>query len=433
MHQRMVAEGTPISKDARVFVPEAVRGPIKRRVRRAVDRLMLPYVESIRQHTCDPLSISAAEPAGPAQRPSPVDTETGHHMGVSDQFHAINHTLRGLELERLRADRKRVLSVGANGAWYFEWFRRAAGDVAEHIGIEAYIDKPDDLPDYVTWIANTADHMHDVESGSVDLVFAGQTSEHLWAHELVGFLLEAHRVLRHGGTLALDSPNRLITQHLDWSHGEHTIELDHDEIAELLRLAGFAVTEVAGIWRCVLDGELVQLEEGLDSPEVLTRRVATARDHPAESFVWWINAERSEADPEVPGLRAAVDRLFERHWNTRISRGFFADVGVDLPVAAGSRGIIAETLPFPLHAGTWEVGLRLVDGGWDGLEDLCVTILAPGGHVVYRGDLATATRDADRLSWTVEVPYVLFALVLQLAATAREPVTIGFPIEVRLT
>ena len=139
-----------------------------------------------------------------------------------------------------------VLSVGANGSWYFEWFRQSVGDVTEHIGIEAYLPRPDDLPGYVTWVANTADQMIDVASGSVDLVFAGQTTEHLWAHELVGFLSEAHRVLRAGGRLSLDSPNQHVTQHLLWSHGEHTIELDEQEFSELLELAGFACSTWRG-------------------------------------------------------------------------------------------------------------------------------------------------------------------------------------------
>jgi hypothetical protein len=64
-----------------------------------------------------------------------------------------------------------------------------------HVGVEAYESMPDDLPAYVEWIVNTADKMSGVENSSVDLVFAGQTTEHLWADELAGFLLESHRVL----------------------------------------------------------------------------------------------------------------------------------------------------------------------------------------------------------------------------------------------
>ena len=47
-----------------------------------------------------------------------------------------------------------------------------------------------------------ADQMSDVGDGYVDLVFAGQTTEHLWEHELAGFLVEprdpagGHRNLR---------------------------------------------------------------------------------------------------------------------------------------------------------------------------------------------------------------------------------------------
>jgi len=57
------------------------------------------------------------------------------------------------------------------------------------------------------YTAATADRFEGVEDDSVDLVFAGQTTEHLWAHELTGFLLQAHRVLHVDGLLVMDSPN----------------------------------------------------------------------------------------------------------------------------------------------------------------------------------------------------------------------------------
>ena len=76
-----------------------------------------------------------------------------------------------------------VLSVGASGAWYFDWFDRAYGAVERHIAVEAFLPRPDELPENVEWLAADLagpDGVASVDSGSVDLVFSGQNIEHLW-------------------------------------------------------------------------------------------------------------------------------------------------------------------------------------------------------------------------------------------------------------
>jgi hypothetical protein len=78
-------------------------------------------------------------------------------------------------------------------------------------------------------------------------VFGGQVIEHLWPDELSRFLVAAHRVLREGGWIALDSPNRRVTQAIEWLHPEHTVEFSVDEIVELLHLAGFDSVQVRGV------------------------------------------------------------------------------------------------------------------------------------------------------------------------------------------
>ena len=63
----------------------------------------------------------------------------------------------------------------------------------------------------------------------------------------------------------LDSPNRRITQALDWAHPEHTVEFSVDEISELLGLAGFTDVQLRGVLVCY-DSErnsLLSLEANL--------------------------------------------------------------------------------------------------------------------------------------------------------------------------
>jgi SAM-dependent methyltransferase len=86
-----------------------------------------------------------------------------------------------------------------------------------------------------------------VRSAAVDVVGNFQVIEHLWDQE--AFLAECHRVLRPGGALLLTTPNRIT-----FSPGQdtplnpfHTRELNADELAELVRGAGFTVEFLGGL------------------------------------------------------------------------------------------------------------------------------------------------------------------------------------------
>ena len=290
------------STDKETGILYSMRASVKARARRVVDRIALPYVHELRSAIVG----SAIDGCGHSQSPTGVEELPA---ATSDYFHLANHELRTLELELLPKGARRVLSVGANGRRYFDWFETAVGPVDEHLGVEAYEPMPDDLPSYVTWIPDTADHMSRVSDGTVDLVFAGQTTEHLWSYELAGFLEEGFRVLRPNGLLVLDSPNRLITEHLLRSHGGHTVELSPGEIVELVTLAGCDVMDLHGLWGSKLDGRVLQLEELIDDPAVFVRKSASGRHDPDDSFAWWLNASKVRANarcrrpsPTDPGI-----------------------------------------------------------------------------------------------------------------------------------
>src|SRR5215211_384359 len=191
-------------------------------------------VTQLQQHLVD-----AARTPDTAGAPAP---QLDHNMMI--------HQARGALLRTMPPGARRLLSAGCSGAWYFDWIHQCYGDVSEHLGIEYYTPIPDDLPANVTWITNTASDMSDVATASCDLVFSGQNIEHLWPDEVVGFLAESARVLCSGGHLVIDSPNRAVTAPMNYSHSEHTVELTVDEIEEVVTLAGFEATKIAGIWLC---------------------------------------------------------------------------------------------------------------------------------------------------------------------------------------
>ncbi len=235
-------------------------------------------------------------------------------------FNDINELLHSERGERLAhmPKAKVMLSAGCSGAWYFDWVEQKFGLVEKHIGLEFYSPRPPVLPANVEWIANTVADMHDIPSSSVDLVFSGQNLEHVWPDEAVNFFMEAARVVRMGGHLVVDSPNRLATQKMMWSHPEHTVEFTSVEVCRAINAAGFNITSVEGIWQGL------EPVTGLPLPHIASddqaERIQQGRRDPDNAFIWWVEAIRADRAPDMPKLREIVVDVFLRAWADRRSR-----------------------------------------------------------------------------------------------------------------
>ncbi len=181
-------------------------------------------------------SVHAAEIAGQASAlgfadaadlsvwQTPSETMPSAGEPAAPNFYALLHELRSHALADMPAGARTMLSAGCSGRWYFDWIEERYGRVERHIGVEAYMPRPADLPGNVEWLPRDVSHVPEVASGSVDFVFSGQNIEHLWPDQVAGFLLESHRVLAPGGWIVIDSPNRELTHPLVWTHPEHTVE-----------------------------------------------------------------------------------------------------------------------------------------------------------------------------------------------------------------
>lgn len=183
--------------------------------------------------------------------------------------------------------------------------------------------KPVDLPENVTWVENTAGNMPDVASVSADIMLSGQNIEHLWKEEVVGFLMEAHRVIKPGGLLVMDSPNREITAAYNIPHPEHMVELTSREAAELVSLAGFEVESVKGILlaRDPLTKELIPYTTADDAPPFsLVDRCVSAVGEPDHSYIWWIHARRTQQKPDRAAIEAFIDACWSIGWPERMQR-----------------------------------------------------------------------------------------------------------------
>ena len=281
----------------------------------------------------------------------------------------VLHDTRTAYLRDLDVVGKTMISVGANGAWYFDWIHTNSGYPERHIGVEFYCPEPDDLPANVEWVANTAGDLHSIDDAVADILFSGQNIEHLWEVDVVGFMLEANRVLRSGGKIVVDSPNRAITQALCIVHPEHMVEIVPDEVESLLNAAGFTVTARRGIYLCrdprsggVLPYQPTAMQGGNWS---LTERVALADAHVDDSYIWWFEATKI-GSADAARLRSLVRRHWEIGWPERMNR-LMSAIGTqgedaDGPFFQSSPGVQGAVIygPYaPLKPGRYRVSARV--------------------------------------------------------------------------
>jgi SAM-dependent methyltransferase len=92
-----------------------------------------------------------------------------------------------------------------------------------------------------------------IPTESVDLVWSGQSIEHLSEEDGDLMLQEASRILKPGGSLYLDTPNRIITRiHTatvggGFIHPEHKLEYYPVQLRLKLRRAGFRIEREHGV------------------------------------------------------------------------------------------------------------------------------------------------------------------------------------------
>jgi len=239
-----------------------------------------------------------------------------------DDFNKFLHELRTKELEKLPPGAKVFLSGGCAGRWYFDWINNSYKGIQRHIGVEYYLPKPTDLPPEVEWIKNSLGDMSGVKDKNADLVFAGQTIEHLWPNEFASFLCEAYRVLKKDGLIILDSPNRRITHGLHWFQPQHTFELTVNEIVEILDIAGFKDLKVKGIWLCYdrKKHTFLPLEPNSNTPGMTYQeRIELSKERPEDSFVWWVEAHKSNQKPNKIKLQEKLNKIFSKEFHIRLS------------------------------------------------------------------------------------------------------------------
>jgi SAM-dependent methyltransferase len=152
----------------------------------------------------------------------------------------------------------------------------------------------------VTYRYHSMTDLSGLASESFDLVYSGQSIEHVTRREADRVLGQVRRVLKPGGVLALDTPNSRLTrlQQAAYIDPDHEYEYAHDELEAMLRGNGFAVERAHGI---SYGGESVA--RGVFDPvELATKR--GLYDDIEDCYLLAYVCRR----PARPGVRQAWDR-----------------------------------------------------------------------------------------------------------------------------
>lgn len=102
----------------------------------------------------------------------------------------------------------------------------------------------------INYVHSSMTDLSVVEDAVADLVFAGESIEHVTPAEAALVIAEARRVLKPGGYFCLDTPNSKLTRihsPTEFVHAEHKVEYAPSELIELLANGGFEVFEAGGI------------------------------------------------------------------------------------------------------------------------------------------------------------------------------------------
>ena len=90
---------------------------------------------------------------------------------------------------------------------------------------------------------------------SFDLVWSGQSVEHISEESSFRMFAEVRRILCPGGRFCLDTPNRRITEiHVQgrgWIHPEHKLEYTPEHLQKNLRQSGFEIETTLGVCEMV--------------------------------------------------------------------------------------------------------------------------------------------------------------------------------------
>ncbi|MBE9033409.1 methyltransferase domain-containing protein [filamentous cyanobacterium LEGE 11480] len=125
--------------------------------------------------------------------------------------------------------------------------------------------------------------------GTFDLVWSGQSIEHITPDEAAIVMAEVYRVLKPGAFFCLDTPNRRLTLlqvRQGFVHPEHKIEYVPLELAEQLTAAGFDVVDQKAVSPMPISDQTDRFNrlEFIDSTSL--------SDHPDDGYSFYLQCQK---------------------------------------------------------------------------------------------------------------------------------------------
>lgn len=176
---------------------------------------------------------------------------------------ALMHRARTLMVRRLLPQGRRILDLGgANAPLYMLGYphafeRMVMVDLPPDERHELYrsieVVAPGNVTGVVTIQYCDMTNLHLFDDESFDLVWSGQSIEHVDLEAGRRMVREAWRVLAPGGHFCLDTPNRAMTRiHTrdiggGFIHPEHQHEYEATELRQELEAADFSIVEARGV------------------------------------------------------------------------------------------------------------------------------------------------------------------------------------------
>jgi len=132
-----------------------------------------------------------------------------------------------------------------------------------------------------------------IPDASVDMVFSGESIEHVSEAEADQAIQEAYRVLKPAGYLCLDTPNRALTVLYSpdaLTHPEHQKEYLVHELVDKVEQHGFVITAAKSI--CPMPQSLASGQ--FDWAEMVRNNYVG--DNPEEGFLFFLQCRKPQAE-----------------------------------------------------------------------------------------------------------------------------------------
>lgn len=102
----------------------------------------------------------------------------------------------------------------------------------------------------VKYLFESMTNLESIPDRSVNLVFSGESFEHITREEGERVMAEVRRMLKPGGSFCFDTPNRALTRIQmgdKFIHDDHKYEYTNAELTEMLTRHGFDIVEARGV------------------------------------------------------------------------------------------------------------------------------------------------------------------------------------------